>query len=378
MEVAERKFLLPSHRKKIMSEAADRKRTRVVQEDQEHSPTTRRHASTGGFAGVRAQLPPSSSLSPTTAAHRARLHRLVSLVRDWDAAGGQRLSMFHFPVTDGDVPGYSDVIKQPIDLQTLDRRIDRGAYDDAPPSTPSHPPPQQPPAVTSGGAATSTSSSSSLLRVVDALHEDVVLMINNALLFNEEDSVWFRHARSLAKRLDSMFRQAGLETSAMREGDESFVAINHRKGREEAEESELRRDERKAKEVVSSTLAAMEEDLKLSVEELRAKYQRANEEQIQKEKGKKKNKHGDDDDDAASGSDAAAAALVARGEGDPSEGEGADSSSGSAGGSGDEDDEESKEYPSSSAASSSGTDSAASSSATRSAHSLAHDAGDLE
>jgi hypothetical protein len=64
---------------------------------------------------------------PATPPTRDELSRLLSRIKEKDT-----IHIFHHPVTDAEAPGYSDVIKTPMDLATMRVKLDSGAYPDWP------------------------------------------------------------------------------------------------------------------------------------------------------------------------------------------------------------------------------------------------------
>ena len=64
--------------------------------------------------------------------------------------------MFAEPVSENDAPGYSDVVKHPVDLKTMKSKVDSGVYGDG-----------------SEAAA--------------RLYQDILLMFENCSLYNEDD-----------------------------------------------------------------------------------------------------------------------------------------------------------------------------------------------
>lgn len=194
----------------------------------------------------RAEVPP-PLFNPQTAL------KLVQQLWDWDHA----LQMFHFPVSEVDVPGYSKVIQTPIDLSTIKRRIE---------------------ASTSIQAASSSSvqqqSNVKPYTTLDEVVEDIYLMTENALIFNEKGSVWFKHAKQLKKILPSMLKKLGIIFDAKNkdedEGDDG-VYLPTQKAKDS--EKSLLKEEKRNKENVGSVLKSMEEDLDIPIDVLRAKYQ---------------------------------------------------------------------------------------------------------
>jgi histone acetyltransferase len=78
---------------------------------------------------------------------------------------------FREPVDTNEVKDYLDVIKQPIDLLTIDRRIHKGDY----------------------------------YKSRKMLYADLILMVNNCKLYNEEASTYVQCAANLEKYLKVLF-----------------------------------------------------------------------------------------------------------------------------------------------------------------------------
>lgn len=147
-----------------------------------------------------------------------------------------RLKMFLAPVKDEDVPGYSTVIDEPMDLGTMKEKVESRSYANG-----------------------------------EEFCDDIELMCGNALHFNEKGSIWHTHAKKVKKLAERTLIKHGL--SKVVEGDRRFVAT----AAADYSIGTFEKDERKANEDVNTTLEAMETDLQMSVEELRAKYARGKE-----------------------------------------------------------------------------------------------------
>ncbi|KAK9844174.1 hypothetical protein WJX81_007011, partial [Elliptochloris bilobata] len=89
---------------------------------------------------------------PAAPPKRADLLRVVDRVQKKDA-----MNIFRHPVTDDVAPGYTAVIKRPMDFTTIRARLDAGGY-----------------------------------RSWDALADDMVLMFDNAMQFNRPDTVYHK------------------------------------------------------------------------------------------------------------------------------------------------------------------------------------------
>lgn len=141
------------------------------------------------------------------------------------------LAMFHYPVSATEVPGYYDVVETPIDLSTIRKNIEQGKY-----------------------------------RTDAEVENDVVLMLSNALDFNEKGSQWHDLAKQLKKRYLTLARESGLSFDA----DQAFIPT--KKVRDD--ESTLRKAEKKGEEKLEDVLQAMEKDKEIPLEQLRAMYAR--------------------------------------------------------------------------------------------------------
>nr|5C4Q_A Chain A, Bromodomain [Leishmania donovani BPK282A1]5C4Q_B Chain B, Bromodomain [Leishmania donovani BPK282A1] len=94
------------------------------------------------------------------------------------------LAMFHYPVSATEVPGYYDVVDTPMDLSTIRKNIEQGKY-----------------------------------RTDTEVENDVVLMLSNALDFNEKGSQWHDLAKQLKKRYLTLAQESGLSFDA----DQAFI-----------------------------------------------------------------------------------------------------------------------------------------------------------
>lgn len=159
---------------------------------------------------------------------------LLQRIWDWDS-----MQMFHYPVSDEIVPGYSKEIDDPRDLSTMKDKCQKGLQ------------------VMEDGYSSD-----------EGFVDDVRLMVANALRFNDKETVYYKHAKQLKKLLPRLFSQYELNDAAK---ETTFIPSR----RAIDSEKTLRREERKNKENYDQTLKDMEEDkdAELSLEELRAKYQ---------------------------------------------------------------------------------------------------------
>ena len=189
----------------------------------------------------------------------AKFLRILDDVRSWDTIG-----MFHNPVSEEEVPGYSKIITRPMDLSTLAVRVKNNKYDAA-----------------------------------EDFIDDLYLMVSNATSFNERGTVWYNHAKKLSKYLPTVFKKEGIEEAA----DDAFVPT----GTAADVEKTFAKEEKKNTEDYKSTLAGMEEDLEIPIEELMAKYKSADAQKKLAELNAKAslsdNDDDDDDDSSASQSD---------------------------------------------------------------------------
>lgn len=146
----------------------------------------------------------------------------------WEA---DTLAMFHHPVSATDVPGYHDVVAEPMDLSTIRQKIEEERY----------------------------SSDSEV-------EDDVALMLSNALDFNEKGTQWHALAKKLRKLYPTIAEQVGLSFDA----DQVFIPS--KKVRDD--ESTLRKEEKKGGEKLSEVLEAMEKEKEIPLDELRLMYAR--------------------------------------------------------------------------------------------------------
>lgn len=167
-----------------------------------------------------------SSKRPREALHKEQCLSFVNKL--WAA---DTLAMFHHPVSATEVPGYHEVIAEPMDLSTIRKKIEAGTY------------------------------------AADAeVEDDVALMLSNALDFNEKGSQWHDLAKQLKKRYPVLAEQSGLSFDA----DQVFIPT--KKVRDD--ESTLRKAEKKADEKLDDVLQAMEKEKEIPLEQLRAMYAR--------------------------------------------------------------------------------------------------------
>lgn len=146
----------------------------------------------------------------------------------WEA---DTLAMFHHPVSATEVPGYYEVIEEPMDLSTIRAKIEAGKY-------------------------------SSDAEVED----DVALMLSNALDFNAKGSPWHDLAKKLKKSYPAIAQRAGLSLDA----DQVFIPT--KKVRDD--ESTLRKAEKNGDEKLDEVLETMEKEKEIPLDELRLKYAR--------------------------------------------------------------------------------------------------------
>ncbi|KAL0818209.1 hypothetical protein ABMA28_008714 [Loxostege sticticalis] len=99
---------------------------------------------------------------------RAVLHKLLRLLRQRDAS-----DIFTEPVDLNEVPDYSTIVKHPMDLSTMGKKLDRGAY-----------------------------------RSVDDVEADFRLMIDNCLTYNNKDTVFYKAGIKMREQCMPIFRQA--------------------------------------------------------------------------------------------------------------------------------------------------------------------------
>ena len=191
----------------------------------------------------RTEAAPAAQQAPTVdpAAMAARPGTVLAALREYDAG---RLGMFQKPVTEEEAPGYGKVIDDPMDLGTMATKLRGGTYDSD-----------------------------------SAFTDDVALMIGNALRFNVSGSDWHRHAKKVGKKAAELFVTHGVKGSLAALGfgtaDAGEDGLYVPTKRAEDKDKGFIRDEEKINEDMTSTLAAMKQDLGMSLEELRAKYRPA-------------------------------------------------------------------------------------------------------
>ncbi|XP_041972467.1 bromodomain-containing protein 1 isoform X2 [Aricia agestis] len=99
---------------------------------------------------------------------RAALHKLLRLLRARDSS-----DIFCEPVDLLEVPDYSSVVTHPMDLSTMGKKLDRGAY-----------------------------------KTIDDIEADFQLMINNCLTYNNKDTVFYKAGVKMREQCAPIFRQA--------------------------------------------------------------------------------------------------------------------------------------------------------------------------
>lgn len=98
----------------------------------------------------------------------AILHKLLRLLKQKDAS-----DIFTEPVDLQEVPDYSTIVKHPMDLSTMGKKLDRGAY-----------------------------------KTIDDIEADFKLMINNCLTYNNKDTVFYKAGVKMRGQCMPIFRQA--------------------------------------------------------------------------------------------------------------------------------------------------------------------------
>ncbi|KAJ8713005.1 hypothetical protein PYW08_008309 [Mythimna loreyi] len=99
---------------------------------------------------------------------RAALHKLLRMLRQKDAS-----DIFTEPVDLQEVPDYSTIVKHPMDLSTMGKKLDRGAY-----------------------------------ATIDDIEADFKLMIENCLTYNNKDTVFYKAGVKMREQCLPLFRQA--------------------------------------------------------------------------------------------------------------------------------------------------------------------------
>ncbi|XP_047511217.1 bromodomain-containing protein 1 isoform X2 [Pieris napi] len=99
---------------------------------------------------------------------RAALHKLLRQLRQRDAS-----DIFTEPVDLNEVPDYSTVVKNPMDLSTMGKKLDKGQY-----------------------------------KTIDDVETDFQLMIDNCLTYNNKDTVFYKAGVKMREQCKSIFRQA--------------------------------------------------------------------------------------------------------------------------------------------------------------------------
>ncbi|KAJ8711347.1 hypothetical protein PYW07_008589 [Mythimna separata] len=99
---------------------------------------------------------------------RAALHKLLRMLRQKDAS-----DIFTEPVDLQEVPDYSTIVKHPMDLSTMGKKLDRGAY-----------------------------------TTIDDIEADFKLMIENCLTYNNKDTVFYKAGVKMREQCLPLFRQA--------------------------------------------------------------------------------------------------------------------------------------------------------------------------
>ncbi|XP_037292662.1 LOW QUALITY PROTEIN: bromodomain-containing protein 1-like [Manduca sexta] len=99
---------------------------------------------------------------------RAALHKLLRLLRARDHS-----DIFCEPVDLHEVPDYSTIVKQPMDLSTMGKKLDRGLY-----------------------------------KTIDDVEADFKLMIENCLTYNNKDTVFYKAGVKMREQCLPIFREA--------------------------------------------------------------------------------------------------------------------------------------------------------------------------
>ncbi|XP_045771178.1 bromodomain-containing protein 1 isoform X2 [Maniola jurtina] len=99
---------------------------------------------------------------------RAALHKLLRLLRHADQS-----DVFTEPVDPLEVPDYSTIVKHPMDLSTMGKKLDRGVY-----------------------------------KTIDDVEADFQLMIDNCLTYNNKDTVFYKAGIKMRDQCAPIFRQA--------------------------------------------------------------------------------------------------------------------------------------------------------------------------
>lgn len=158
--------------------------------------------------------------------------QVLNKVWTWD-----HLRMFHLPVRDEDVPGYSASVETPMDLSTIRTKLNQGNY-----------------------------------RTDEEVEEDFYLMITNALQFNEIGSLWHSHAKKLKRQLPSFLKECDLSNLE----DGLYVPS----GEAQDVEKTIEHEEKRGTENISATIQGMEDDLNIPLEVLIAQYKSAEAQQM--------------------------------------------------------------------------------------------------
>ncbi|XP_072934493.1 bromodomain-containing protein homolog isoform X2 [Epargyreus clarus] len=99
---------------------------------------------------------------------RAALHKLLRLLRQRDHS-----DVFCEPVDLQEVPDYSTIVKHPMDLSTMGKKLDRGSY-----------------------------------KTIDDVEGDFQLMIDNCLTYNKKDTVFYKAGVKMREQCAPIFRAA--------------------------------------------------------------------------------------------------------------------------------------------------------------------------
>ncbi|XP_045454255.1 bromodomain-containing protein 1 [Melitaea cinxia] len=99
---------------------------------------------------------------------RAALHKLLRLLRLADHG-----DVFGEPVDPLEVPDYSTIVKHPMDLSTMGKKLDKGAY-----------------------------------KTIDDVEADFQLMVDNCLTYNNKDTVFYKAGIKMREQCAAIFRQA--------------------------------------------------------------------------------------------------------------------------------------------------------------------------
>ena len=145
-------------------------------------------------AGANESAEAAAAVAAAARRRRARCTEVVRRLLAFDK--GQEYPIFQEPVDPVamDLPDYFDIIKDPMDLGTVQAKLERGEYDE-----------EESVKKEEGGEGEGEGGGGSGGLKLDALKRDVYLTLDNSITFNGEDTWVADFAEELRGRFDAMW-----------------------------------------------------------------------------------------------------------------------------------------------------------------------------